>query len=129
MNVSAINSIAASAPTQFNAASLRNATPEAQRAAVASQFEAVLIRQLLGPTVTKMLSNGEGSAAGNVYGDLLADSLSQQLSAGRGLGLGKFIEQQLTPRGEKLTTSTSASETNQPALDSTRLTSTYPTHE
>ena len=123
MNVYAINSIAASAPTQFNAASLRNATPEAQRAAVASQFEAVLIRQLLGPTVTKMLSNGEGSAAGNVYGDLLADSLSQQLSAGRGLGLGKFIEQQLTPRGEKLTTSTSASETNQPALDAKRLTS------
>ena len=123
MNVSAINSIAASAPTQFNAAAVRNATPEAQRAAVASQFEAVLIRQLLGPTVTKMLSNGEGSAAGNVYGDLLADSLSQQLSAGRGLGLGKFIEQQLTPRGEKFTTSTSASETNQPALDSTRLTS------
>lgn len=123
MNVSAINSIAASAPTQFNAAALRNATPAAQRTAVASQFEAVLIRQLLGPTVTKMLSNGEGSAAGNVYGDLLADSLAQQLSAGPGLGLGRFIEQQLTPRGEKLTTSTSASETIQPALDSKRLTS------
>ena len=121
MNVSAINSIAASAPTQFNAAAVRNATPAAQRAAVASQFEAVLIRQLLGPTVSKMLSNGEGSAAGNVYGDLLADSLAQQLSAGRGLGLGRFIEQQLTPRGEKLTTS--ASETTQPALDAKRLTS------
>jgi Rod binding domain-containing protein len=121
MNVSAINSIAASAPTQFNAAAVRNATPAAQRAAVASQFEAVLIRQLLGPTVSKMLSSGESSAAGNVYGDLLADSLAQQLSAGRGLGLGRFIEQQLTPRGEKLTTS--ASETTQPALDAKRLTS------
>jgi Rod binding domain-containing protein len=118
MNVSAINSIAASAPTQFNAAAVRNATPAAQRAAVASQFEAVLIRQLLGPTVSSMLSSGESSAAGNVYGDLLADSLAQQLSAGRGLGLGRFIEQQLTPRGEK--DSTSTSETKPPALVSTR---------
>jgi Rod binding domain-containing protein len=118
MNVSAINSIAASAPTQFNAAAARNATPAAQRAAVASQFEAVLIRQLLGPTVSSMLSSGESSAAGNVYGDLLADSLAQQLSAGRGLGLGRFIEQQLTPRGEK--DSTSTSETKLPALASTR---------
>ena len=107
MNVSAINAAAASAPTQFNAAAVRNATPAAQRAAVASQFEAVLIRQLLGPTVSSMLSSGESSAAGNVYGDLLADSLSQQLSAGRGLGLGRFIEQQLTPRGEKNITSSS----------------------
>jgi Rod binding domain-containing protein len=118
MNVSAINSIAASAPTQFNAAAVRNATPAAQRAAVASQFEAVLIRQLLGPTVSSMLSSGESSAAGNVYGDLLADSLAQQLSAGRGLGLGRFIEQQLTPRGGK--DSTSTSETKPPALVSTR---------
>ena len=127
MNVSAINAAAASAPTQFNAAAVRNATPAAQRAAVASQFEAVLIRQLLGPTVTSMLSSGEKSAAGNVYGDLLADSLSQQLSAGRGLGLGRFIEQQLTPHGEKSTTS--ASETTQPALDSTGLKSNASTHE
>ena len=127
MNVTGINSIAASTPTQFNAAAVRNATPAAQRAAVASQFEAVLIRQLLGPTVSSMLSSGESSAAGNVYGDLLADSLSQQLSAGRGLGLGRFIEQQLTPRGEKLPSS--ASETQVTALQAKPLTSNPSIHE
>ena len=127
MNVPAINSIAASAPTQFNAAAVRNATPAAQRAAVASQFEAVLIRQLLGPTVSSMLSSGESSAAGNVYGDLLADSLSQQLSAGRGLGLGRFIEQQLTPRGENLTPP--SSETRATGLEANPLTSNSSIHE
>ena len=127
MNVPAINSNAASAPTQFNAAAVRNATPAAQRAAVASQFEAVLIRQLLGPTVSSMLSSGESSAAGNVYGDLLADSLSQQLSAGRGLGLGRFIEQQLTPRGEKLTPS--SSETQVTGLPANPVTSNPSIHE
>lgn len=126
MNISPINSVPATAPTQFNAKALHNATPQAQRAAVASQFEAVLVRQLLGPTVSSMLSGGESSAAGNVYGDLLADSLAQQLTAGRGLGLGRFIEQQLTPRGEKPTTS--ASETTA-ALDSKRLTANPSTHE
>jgi Rod binding domain-containing protein len=105
MNVSPISSATASAPAQFNAAAIRNATPAAQRTAVAAQFEAVLVRQLLGPTVTSMLGGAEGSVAGSVYGDLLADTISQQLSAGRGLGLGRFIEQQLTPRGEKLSAS------------------------
>ena len=104
MNVSPVTSVAAPAPTQFNAASLRNAAPAAQRAAVAAQFEAVLVRQLLGPSVTSMLGGGQGSVAGSVYGDLLADTLAQQLTAGRGLGLGRFIEQQLTPGGEKPTT-------------------------
>lgn len=101
MNVSPINSVSASAPAQFNAAAMRTATPAAQRTAVAAQFEAVLVRQLLGPTISSMLKSGEGSVSGNVYGDMLADSLSQQLSAGRGLGLGRYIEQQLTPRGEQ----------------------------
>ena len=111
MNVSPISSTAASAPVHFNAAAIRNAAPAEQRAAVAKQFEAVLVRQLLGSTVTSMLSGTKGDVAGSVYGDLLADTLSQQLSAGRGLGLGRFIEQQLTPRGEKI--STVAGETGQ----------------
>ena len=112
MNVSPISTAAASAPTQFNAAAIRNATPAAQRAAVAAQFEAVLVRQLLGNTMNSMLGGEKGSVAGSVYGDLLSDTLSQQLSAGRGLGLGRFIEQQLTPGGEKLTTI--AGKTGQP---------------
>lgn len=82
----------------FNAASLQQATPAEQRKAVAGQFEAVLVRQLLGKTMNSMLGGAEGGVAGSVYGDMLADTLSQQLTAGQGLGLGRFIEHQLTPR-------------------------------
>jgi Rod binding domain-containing protein len=79
---------------------LRSASPTEQRAAVASQFEAVLVRQLLGKTMTKMLNAGAGeSTAGGIYGDMITDTLANQLTAGRGLGLGRMIEQQLTPRG------------------------------
>ena len=81
-------------------AALRAASPAEQRAAVASQFEAVLVRQLLGKTMTKMLNAGASeSTAGGVYGDMLTDTLANQLTAGRGLGLGRMIEQQLTPHG------------------------------
>lgn len=102
MNVTPVHSTPASAPTAFNAAAVRNATPAAQRAAVAAQFEAILVRQLLGKTMNSMLGGAESGAAGSVYGDMLADTMAQQLTAGRGLGLSRYIEQQLTPRGEVL---------------------------
>lgn len=108
MNVPPIQSSAASAPTAFNAAAVRNATPAAQRAAVAAQFEAILVRQLLGKTMNSMLGGAEGGAASSVYGDMLADTMAQQLTAGRGLGLSRYIEQQLTPRGDVVTPSESS---------------------
>jgi Rod binding domain-containing protein len=83
--------------TQLRGEALRAAAPAEQRAAVAAQFEAILVRQLLGPTLTKLLDSGEGVAAG-VYGDLLTDTLATQLAAGKGLGLGRMIEVQLAPR-------------------------------
>lgn len=76
---------------------LRNASPAEQRKEVAAQFEAILVRQLLGPTMTAMLGK-DGGAASNVYGDMLTDTFSQQLTRGGGLGLGRMLEQQLTPR-------------------------------
>lgn len=85
--------------SQLKGSALRNATPAAQRAAVAAQFEAVLVRQLLGNTMTKMLGGAEGGAASGVYGDMLSETMASQLTAGQGLGLGRVIEQQLTPRG------------------------------
>ncbi len=78
-------------------AALRSASPAEQRVAVAAQFEAILVRQLLGPTMTKVL--GSEGASANVYGDLLTEVVANQLTAGPGLGLGRLIEQQLTPRG------------------------------
>lgn len=99
MSIPALHSVSTAAPASFNAAAVRNATPAAQRAAVAAQFEAILVRQLLGKTMNSMLGGAESGAAGSVYGDMLADTMSQQLTAGPGLGLSRFIEQQLTPRG------------------------------
>ena len=76
---------------------LRQASAPEQRAAVANQFEAIMVRQLLGKTVTSMLGS-EGGAAASVYGDLLTDTFSQQLTAGSGMGLARMIERQLAPR-------------------------------
>ncbi|MBL9201887.1 MAG: rod-binding protein [Opitutaceae bacterium] len=102
MSVAPLASVAsAAAPSGFNAAAVRHADPAAQRTAVAQQFEAVLVRQLLGKSMNSLLGGAQGGVAGSVYGDMLTDTLAQQLTAGRGLGLGKMIEQQLTPRGER----------------------------
>lgn len=108
MNVSPLQSSSAPATAAFNAAAVRNATPAAQRTAVAAQFEAILVRQLLGKTMNSMLGGAEGGAASSVYGDMLADTMAQQLSAGPGLGLSRYIEQQLTPRGTPLPSSESS---------------------
>jgi Rod binding domain-containing protein len=125
MSVAPINAVPVSAPTHFNAAAVRNATPAAQRAAVAAQFEAILVRQMLGQTMNSMLGGADGGVAGNVYGDMLADTISQQLTAGPGLGLSRFIQQQLTPRGEKAAPPAAA--TNIPASE-TRPQAADPSH-
>lgn len=113
MNTSAISSLSASSAARvadlgvpassstgpFNAAALKQAGPAEQRKAVAAQFEAILVRQLLGKSLTSMLGGEGGGVSGSVYGDMLADTISQQLTAGPGLGLGRFLEKQLAPKG------------------------------
>ncbi len=86
--------------TKLRGAALRNAAPADQRAAVGAQFEAILVRQLLGKTLTSMVS-GEGGVSGSVYGDMLADTMATQLTSGQGLGLGRLLEKQLAPKGER----------------------------
>jgi Rod binding domain-containing protein len=98
----AIDAVAHSRSGQLKGAALRQADPAEQRKAVGAQFEAILVRQLLGKTMTAMLGGSEG-VAGSVYGDMLADTLAQQLASGPGLGFGRFLEQQLKPRGELVT--------------------------
>jgi Rod binding domain-containing protein len=110
-----LDAVAHAHAARLSGAALRNASPAEQRAAVAAQFEAILVRQLLGQTVTKMMGGEEGGVAGSIYGDLLADTISQQLAAGQGLGLGRFLEQQLTPRGETAPASDRASSESRPA--------------
>lgn len=97
MNVTPLTAARPPQPLVASADPAATGATAAERHKVAGQFEAVLIRQLLGPTLTKMLGE-DGGAASSVYGDLLTDTVAQQLSAGQGLGLGRVIEQQLTPR-------------------------------
>lgn len=97
MDVSSIASLSGSQGP--SSAPLRGAhTPAEQRKAVAGQFEAIMLRQLLSESVGSMVG-GEDSAQGSVYGYLMTDVLAQKLSAGGGMGLSKVIERQLTPRG------------------------------
>jgi Rod binding domain-containing protein len=104
MNVSLITSSvgAATQPlreaAEFSSQKVRGVNSSEDRKKVAAQFEAVLVRQLLSKSVGGMLG-GSDNVAGTVYGDMMTDALAQKLTAGTGLGLGRFIEKQLTPRG------------------------------
>lgn len=81
-------------------AALRNAPAAEQRKEVAQQFEAILVRQLLGPTMSSMLGK-DGGTANSVYGDMLTDTFAQQLSRSGGFGLSRMLENQLTPRAAR----------------------------
>jgi Rod binding domain-containing protein len=107
---SRIADMVADAPTRpksLTGAALRNASPEQQRTEVAAQFEAILVRQLLAPTMTSMLGEESGPAS-NVYGDLMTDTFSQQLTRGGGLGLGRLLEKQLAPRAPRAALNTAS---------------------
>ena len=68
----------------------------------AGQFEAIILRQLLTPTIEPLMSGGLGGAGGSgggVYGYMLTDVLATSLGAAGGLGLSKMLTQQLTPSG------------------------------
>src|SRR5450432_1350838 len=104
MNIASIASIQSPAPAPYakiDRHALAEKSPEAQRKQVSSQFEAIMVRQMLSKSVSSMMG-GSDSVAGGVYGDMMTDVLSQQLTAGRGLGLGRLLEKQLTPRGKPL---------------------------
>jgi Rod binding domain-containing protein len=97
MDVSSILSSMAGSQAAAGDPALRNAqTPAAQRKAVAGQFEAIMLRQMLSGTMGSMLG-GEDSPSGSVYGYLLTDVFAQKLAQGGGMGLSKMIEKQLTP--------------------------------
>ncbi|MCX6954831.1 MAG: hypothetical protein NTV51_21960 [Verrucomicrobia bacterium] len=93
----------------LSGAALRKAPEAEQRKAVAQQFEAILVRQMLSKTMTSMLGSEKSGPSANVYGDMLTDTFAQQLTSGPGLGLGRLLEKQLTPRGVKVTPATTAS--------------------
>lgn len=70
----------------------------------AGQFEAIILRQLLGPSIEPMMSGGlggsgssSGGGGGSVYGYMLTDTLCSSLGASGGLGIARMLEKQLAP--------------------------------
>lgn len=85
------------------------ATPEEIKKA-ASQFEAIILRQLLAPTIEPVMSGsmGEGqSSGGGVYGYMMTDVLATSLAQGGGLGWARMLQKQLssTPHGADIKSS------------------------
>jgi flagellar protein FlgJ len=76
----------------------RAATP-AEIKKAASQFEAIILRQLLAPSIEPVMSGSMGGgkdSGGGVYGYMLTDVLATSLSQGGGLGWGRLLEKQLS---------------------------------
>jgi flagellar protein FlgJ len=94
---SALAALVPAAPASAPGSSPNTPVTVAQRHKAAQQFEAILVRQMLSQSVGSMMG-GTGHTAGLMYGDLMTDVLAQNLTQGKGLGLGKMIETQLTPR-------------------------------
>jgi Rod binding domain-containing protein len=103
MNVSAISALAQAVPAAGTAPAGAHARPSAagataaDRKKAAAQFEAILVRQLLDKSVGSMMG-GTGHTAGLMYGDMMTTVLAQKMSEGQGLGLGRMIEKQLSPK-------------------------------
>lgn len=101
MNVAAVSSHPSAAQIATMMASpgrMQNLPQSEQVKAVAGQFEAILLRQFLQESVGSIMGGKDGGPTGSVYGYLLTDVLANQLSSGGGLGLGRVLEHQLTPR-------------------------------
>ena len=99
MQVSPVNSATRPSAVVHDLAALKrgNLPPAEQRSAVASQFEAILLRQFLQESIGSMMG-GDKSSGGGVYSYMLTDTLADKLSEGRGMGLSSMIAQQLAPR-------------------------------
>lgn len=100
MSVPPINSLSTGLigePAGTPGAAVRTEAADRQR--VAEQFEAILVRQFIGPALESAMSGGGQAGGGGTYSYLLTDVLASKLTAGRGLGLAPMIAQQLTPRG------------------------------
>ena len=67
----------------------------------AAQFEAIIMRQLLAPSIEPMMAGSMGGGAagsGGVYAHMLTEVLADSLSKAGGLGLGNMLEKEFTAR-------------------------------
>ncbi len=83
----------------------------------ASQFEAIILRQLLAPSIEPMMNGSLGGAkgsGGSMYGYMLTDALSTSIAQGGGLGLARILERNFNPRAAW----SDVKDTGKPAADS-----------
>jgi flagellar protein FlgJ len=74
-------------------------TPAQKIAEASRQFEAVLLRQILGDAQKTVIPSAlsDNSTAAGIYQDLITNTLADNISKSGALGLAKVFEQQLTP--------------------------------
>ncbi len=90
---------------QVHGASAKPAASDVKKAA--SQFEAIILRQLLKPSIEPMMSGGGSESGpgagggGSVYAYMLTDTLANSLSSAGGLGLSRMLEKQFSPASAK----------------------------
>lgn len=78
-------------PAEASAADIKRAS---------MQFEAIILRQMLAPSLEPMMggaSKGMGGSGGGIYSYMLTDVLANSLSQGGGLGLGQVLQKKLGP--------------------------------
>lgn len=100
MSISAVTSVTSGAAAQAAADAFTPAKPSASEVKkAAGQFEAIILRQLLSPSIEPMMNgglggSGSGGAGGGIYGYMLTDVLCNSLGSAGGLGLGRMLERQ-----------------------------------
>ncbi len=81
--------------------SMQAGSKPAAAQAAAEQFEAILVRQLLGDALKPMFGAGETKPpGGDVYQYLVTDVVAQSVTQGGGIGIARMLVSQLTPKGE-----------------------------
>lgn len=65
----------------------------AKVAKVSKQFEAIILRQMLGESMKPLL---QGGPSGQVYGYMLTDALAGKISDAGGLGLAHVLQTQIS---------------------------------
>lgn len=105
MNVAPLNALSAADQVPVTGSAIRPAaTAQSDAQKVAAQFEAILVRQMIGPALESAMGGGGQAGGGGTYSYMLTDTIANQLTSGRGLGLAPMIAQQLTPRGIPVST-------------------------
>lgn len=98
MSPVSMSPLLAAADPQALERAMRSPAAGSPAEAAARQFEAALVRQLVGDALKPMLGGENPTPGSDVYQYLVADVVSQQVAAGGGLGIAKMLVPHLAAR-------------------------------